>query len=218
MVDSSARPEASDSSAPSTIARFARRVASAGRAAIAFAILSASVYSRSRGTTLCTRPAAKAAGASAVYVSEPAPERGRVASELGADAVINPLEQDLIAEIDALTGGIGPDIVFDCAGFPSTLDQAFNVVRRTGQVVLVAVPWEELPLRPVDWMAREISFKSSWGSLPADWHRALGLMSSGKLTVKPLISEVGYIPLEGMQEAFEGLTKPSNQLQLVVRP
>ena len=166
---------------------------------------------------LLTLQAAKAAGASAVYVSEPAPERARVASELGADAVINPLEQDLVAEIDALTGGIGPDIVFDCAGFPSTLDQAFNVVRRAGQVVLVAVPWEELPLRPVDWMARETSFKASWGSLPADWHRALGLMASGKLTVKPLISEVGYIPLEGMQEAFEGLTKPSTQLQVVVR-
>ncbi len=167
---------------------------------------------------LLTLQAAKAAGASAVYVSEPAPERARVAAELGADAVINPLQQDLGVEIDALTGGIGPDIVFDCAGFPSTLDQAFNIVRSRGQVVLVAVPWEELPLRPVDWMARETSFKASWGSLPGDWHRALKLMSSGKLTVKPLISEVGYIPLEGMQEAFEGLTKPSSQLQLVVRP
>ncbi|MDA1258976.1 MAG: zinc-binding dehydrogenase [Chloroflexi bacterium] len=167
---------------------------------------------------LLTLQAAKAAGASAVYVSEPAPERSRAATELGADAVINPLEEDLSVEIDALTGGVGPDIVFDCAGFPSTLDLAFNIVRRSGQVVLVAVPWEELPLRPVDWMARETSFKASWGSLPGDWHRAMGLMASGKLTVKPLISEVGYIPLEGMQEAFEGLVKPSTQLQLVVRP
>ncbi|MBT4516030.1 MAG: hypothetical protein HOC77_13175, partial [Chloroflexi bacterium] len=88
----------------------------------------------------------------------------------------------------------------------------------TGQVVLVAVPWEELPLKPVDWMAREISFKASWGSLPGDWHRAMDLMSSGRLTVKPLIGDVEAIPLEGMQEAFEGLTKPSNELQLVVRP
>jgi len=167
---------------------------------------------------LLTLQAAKAAGASAVYVSEPAPERGRVALELGADAVINPLEQDLQAEIDALTEGRGPNIVFDCAGFPSTLDQAFNIVRHTGQVILVAVPWEVLPLRPVDWMAREISFKASWGSLPGDWHRAIGLMASGKLTVKPLIGDVESIPLEGMQEAFEGLTKPSNQLQVVVRP
>ena len=167
---------------------------------------------------LLTLQAANAAGASAVYVSEPAPERGRVALELGADAVINPLEQDLQTEIDALTEGRGPNIVFDCAGFPSTLDQAFNIVRHTGQVVLVAVPWEELPLRPVDWMAREISFKASWGSLPGDWHRAIRLMVSGKLNVKPLIGDVESIPLEGMQEAFEGLTKPSNQLQVVVRP
>jgi (R,R)-butanediol dehydrogenase/meso-butanediol dehydrogenase/diacetyl reductase len=167
---------------------------------------------------LLTLQAARAAGASAVYVTEPAPERARVALELGADAVINPLEQDLQTEIDALTDGRGPNIVFDCAGFPSTLDQAFNIVRRAGQVVLVAVPWEELPLRPVDWMAREISFKASWGSLPGDWHRAIRLMASGKLTVKPMIGDVESIPLEGMQEAFEGLIKPSNQLQIVVRP
>jgi len=167
---------------------------------------------------LLTLQCAKAAGASAVYVSEPAPERARVALELGADAVINPLEQDLQTEIDALTDGLGPNILFDCAGFPSTLDAAFNVVRRSGQVVLVAVPWEELPLKPVDWMAREINFKASWGSVPEDWHRAMRLMSSGNLTVKPLIGHMEAIPLEGIQEAFEGLANPTTELQMVVRP
>ena len=144
----------------------------------------------------------KAAGASAVFVSEPAPARAHAAAELGADAVINPLEQDATGRMVELTGGIGPDVVFDCAGIKNTLDQAFDTVRRNGQVVLVAVPWEPMPLNPVDWMAREIKFQASWGSQPDDWKRSLELMRTGKVIVGPLLSEESYIPLEGIQEAF----------------
>ncbi len=162
--------------------------------------------------------AAKAAGAGAVFVSEPAPARAQAAAELGANAVINPAEEDATGRMVELSGGIGPDVVFDCAGIKNTLDQAFDTVRRNGQAVLVAVPWEPMPLNPVDWMAREIKFQASWGSQPDDWKRSLELMRTGKVTVEPLLSEASYIPLEGIQEAFEALTSPSTQLQMVVKP
>jgi (R,R)-butanediol dehydrogenase/meso-butanediol dehydrogenase/diacetyl reductase len=162
--------------------------------------------------------AAKAAGAGAVFVSEPAPARARAAAELGADAVINPAEEDANGRMVELTAGIGPDVVFDCAGIRNTLDQAFDTVRRNGQAVLVAVPWEPMPLNPVDWMAREIKFQASWGSQPDDWIRSLELMRTGKVNVKPLMSEESYIPLDGIQEAFEALTRPSTQLQMIVKP
>jgi 2-desacetyl-2-hydroxyethyl bacteriochlorophyllide A dehydrogenase len=162
--------------------------------------------------------AARAAGAAKVMVSEPAPARARAAASLGADAVLSPATDDVAERMVELTGGLGPDVIFDCAGIKATLDQALNTVRRSGQVVLVAVPWEPLPLLPVDWMAREIHFHSSWGSAPGDWKIALELMSTGKIDVKPLLSEASFIPLEGIQKAFQELMKPSNQLQMVVRP
>lgn len=162
--------------------------------------------------------AARAAGAAKVLVSEPAPARARAAASLGADAVLNPATDNVTERMVELTGGLGPDVIFDCAGIKATLDQALNTVRRSGQVVLVAVPWEPLPLLPVDWMAREIHFHSSWGSVPGDWKIALDLMASGKIAVKPLLSEASFVPLEGIQKAFQELMKPSNQLQMVVRP
>jgi threonine dehydrogenase-like Zn-dependent dehydrogenase len=165
----------------------------------------------------CTQ-VARAAGASKVLVSEPAPARAKAAAALGADAVLNPMIEDVTQRMVDMTGGMGPNVVFDCAGIMSTLDQALNTVRRAGQVVLVAVPWEPLPLLPVDWMAREIRFHSSWGSLPGDWKIALDLMASGKVSVKHLLSETSYVPLEGVQKAFQELMKPSSQLQMVVRP
>jgi len=83
---------------------------------------------------------ANAAGASSVIVSEPAVARSRVARSLGANEVLDPTVQDVESEIVKLTNGKGPDVVLDCAGLGSTLNQAFNLVRRGGQVVLVAVP------------------------------------------------------------------------------
>ena len=166
---------------------------------------------------LCLQ-AARAAGAARVFVSEPAPARSRAAASLGADAVLDPTREDVTGKMVDLTDGQGPDVIFDCAGIKSTLDQAMNTVRRSGQVVLVAVPWEPLPLLPADWMAREIRFHSSWGSTPGDWRRSLELMRSGKISMQPLLSESSFIPLEGIQKAFEALMKPSTQLQMVVRP
>ncbi len=162
--------------------------------------------------------AAKAAGAGKVFVSEPAPARAKAAAALGADAVLDPSKEDVTARMVELTGGHGPDVIFDCAGIKSTLDQALNTVRRSGQVVLVAVPWEPMPLLPVDWMAREIRLQSSWGSTPGDWHVSLELMRSGKISMKPLLSESSFIPLDGIEKTFAALMKPSTQLQVVVRP
>jgi (R,R)-butanediol dehydrogenase/meso-butanediol dehydrogenase/diacetyl reductase len=166
---------------------------------------------------LCVQ-VARAAGASAVFVSEPVRARREAAAALGCDAVIDPITEDAEERMTELTGGIGPDVVFDCAGIGPTLDQAFNTVRGGGQVILVAVPWEPMPVLAVDWMARETEFKASWGSNPEDWRIVLGLMQSGKLSVAPLLSDASFIPLDGIQEAFDALTKPSTELQVIVRP
>lgn len=166
---------------------------------------------------LLTMQAARAAGASRVAVSEPAPARAEAARKLGADAVINPLEEDAEARVVELMDGVGPDVVFECAAAKGTLDQALNMVRRGGQVVLVAIIWERTPVLPPDWMAREVKLQTSFGTQPRDWRIALDLIRSGKVTMEPMTSEASYLPLEGIQDAFEALCNPSNQVQMVVR-
>lgn len=164
---------------------------------------------------LCVQ-VARAAGATRVIVSEPAHARAEAALALGADTVINPFEEDVVDRLVELTGGVGPAVTFDCAGFGGTLDQAFDATRRDGQVVLVAVPWEPVPLEPADWMAREVDFRVSFASLPEDWRIALDLLSNGRISGEALMSEASTIALEDIQETFEGLMKPSSQLQVVI--
>ena len=161
---------------------------------------------------------AKAAGASHVYVSEPAPARREAALALGADAVVDPTQEDAVETIAGLTGDVGPDVVFECAAARSTLDQAFSLVRRHGEVVLIALAWEPVEVLPVDWAAREIRFQASFGSNPEDWLIALDLIRVGKVEMGPLLSEASFIPLSDIQNAFEALVKPTTQLQVVVKP
>ena len=160
--------------------------------------------------------AALNAGATRVLVSEPAPARAAAALQLGADAVVNPFEENVVDRLVELTGGVGPDVTFDCVGLGPTLDQAFDVTRRAGQVMLVAVPWEPLTIGPADWMAREVDFRTSFASHPEDWRTSLDLFASGRISTEPLLSEASFIDLDDIQQAFEGLMKPSSQLQVVI--
>ena len=165
---------------------------------------------------LCMQ-AARAAGATRLLVSEPAPARAQLARDLGAADVINPLEEDVSERFVELSDGLGPDVIFDCAGIRDTLDQAFAAARRGGQVILVAVPWEPMPLEPADWMAREVDFRVSFASEPEDWRVALDLLASGRISGDALVSEASFIELDQIQETFEGLMQPSSQLQILIK-
>ena len=172
----------------------------------------------SRPHRLVLHQTVRAAGAREVYVSEPVQARAEAALAVGADLVIDPTSEDVVERLEEITGGIGPDLVFDCAGARPTLDQAMNIVRRDGQVMLVAVAWEETPLLPVDWMSREVSIQSTWGARDQDWQIALELFRTGKVVVGPMLTESSFIAMVDIQDAFESLFRPTTQLQMVVMP
>jgi L-iditol 2-dehydrogenase len=156
------------------------------------------------------------AGARAVYVSEPAKARAAKAAELGADQVFNPFEEDVIAEIVKLTGGKGPDIVYECAAAKNTLNQACQLVARNGRVTCLAVYQEPITLTPLDWytMQPEIKFTTNGDSTPFDWEMAVEVMIKGQIDVETTISTI--ISLEEIQETFQTLLNPSKNTMLRV--
>ena len=166
---------------------------------------------------LFTIQAARAAGATSILVSEPSATRRAAAEKLGADIVIDPTKEDPIEASETVTAGIGVHVAFDCAGIKGTLNQSASMVRPRGQAVLIAVPWEPLPIEPADWMARHINIQTTFGQGPDDWHTVLKLMQMGKIVVEPMLQESDFVPLEEIQSAFESLFQPSDQLQMIVR-
>ncbi len=167
---------------------------------------------------LFTLQVARAGGASKVIAAEPAPARAAAARALGVDAVVDPTETDVEEALADLTGGAGPDVVFECAAARTTLDDALRSVRRGGGVTLVSLAWEPTALSPVDWIAREVKLTTSFIHGPEDWRIGLDLVRSGAVRVEPLMAPDAVIGLDGLQAAFERLMAPSADVKVLVAP
>ena len=83
---------------------------------------------------------AKLSGASQVLLSEPVAARREVGLQLGANAAIDPVHEDLTARIRALTGMDGVDVVIECVGNTIATAQAFSATKRGTTVLLFSVP------------------------------------------------------------------------------
>jgi (R,R)-butanediol dehydrogenase/meso-butanediol dehydrogenase/diacetyl reductase len=83
--------------------------------------------------------AAKAAGASEVYIIDKIKHRGEVALAMGATAFINPDQGDPTKQIKELTDGIGVDVSIECVGVQVTAQLALGLTRNDGTTVIVGV-------------------------------------------------------------------------------
>src|SRR6188768_2278051 len=89
---------------------------------------------------------AKAIGASPVILTGTRNGRLAIGRQLGADRVININDEDPVAVVEQLTGGIGADYVVECAGSEATLNQAVHMTNRGGKICLAAFPHEPVTL------------------------------------------------------------------------
>ena len=121
-----------------------------------------------------------------------APEKRRLAMELGATATIDPSSCDPVAEIERLTEGQGVDFSIEAAGLARTIEQAFGAVRRGGgRCVFASHPpsGERISLDPHDLISgKQIAGSWGGGSDPdRDIPRFAALYRSGKLPLEKLL-------------------------------
>jgi threonine 3-dehydrogenase len=100
---------------------------------------------------------ARGMGARTVIGVEPDPRRRELAMALGCDAVLAPAmppadepwraDPDLKAAILDLTRGVGADVSMEMAGFQSSVNNAVQITRRGGEVVLFGVRNGDLVLQ-----------------------------------------------------------------------
>jgi NADPH:quinone reductase-like Zn-dependent oxidoreductase len=86
------------------------------------------------GLGSCCVQAAKVRGAR-VIAAAGADDRVRTGLDLGADAGVNYRTEDLVARVQAITGGDGVDVVCDSIADPTTFPAAFDGLAQRGRVV-----------------------------------------------------------------------------------
>jgi (R,R)-butanediol dehydrogenase/meso-butanediol dehydrogenase/diacetyl reductase len=88
---------------------------------------------------LCALLAARAAGASHVYVVAKHRGRGNIALALGATAVLYISDGNPVDLIGDMTDGLGVDVSIECVGRPESPQLAVDTTRRGGTTVIVGV-------------------------------------------------------------------------------
>jgi S-(hydroxymethyl)mycothiol dehydrogenase len=145
------------------------------------------------------------AGATTIIAIDTDDQKLEWARKFGATHTINARGKDIVAEVQALTGGNGADVVVEAVGRPETYKQAFYARDLAGTVVLVGVPTPEmtieLPLADV--FGRGGALKSSWygDCLPTrDFPMLTELYLQGRLDLDAFVSE--EIGLGDVEAAF----------------
>ena len=160
--------------------------------------------------------AAKAAGASRVFVSDVDATRLELAKELSADETLLASGAALIEEIVNATNGRGVDVVLEAVGRGETIAAGIDCVRKGGTVTLVGniSPQIELPLQKV--VSRQIRLQGSCASA-GEYPEAMELIASGKIKVASLITAVA--PLSEGPRWFERLhAREPNLMKVVLDP
>jgi (R,R)-butanediol dehydrogenase/meso-butanediol dehydrogenase/diacetyl reductase len=158
-------------------------------------------------------------GAGRITVIEKSEERMKQAAGFGADEVLNPDTEGigLFDKVRSSNNIVGPDIIFECAGFPETFNMAVSLARRDGQVMIVSIIEQETPIYPFVLAVNEVDVKGCYGFAADDFNSVISYMGGSRLDTDRMISE--SIALDDIVEkGFNELLKSPEKLKILVKP
>ena len=145
---------------------------------------------------------ARHAGAHVIVAEVDAGRRTRVA-ELGFE-VVDPSQDDVVADVEKWTNGTGADVVFEVSGAAAAVRLATSLPKVRGTIVIVAIHAapREIDLQRVFW--RELRLLGARVYRSEDVHRAVKLVADGTIPADFLIT--GTVPLEETGQAIQDLS------------
>jgi len=129
--------------------------------------------------------------------------RLNLAKELGADVVINPLKEDVIARVLEETNGRGADVVGEFSGNKVAIEQAFKYVKAGGGLSLLGIPNKDIDID----LANDVVFKgiSIYGVVGRriydTWYQVKELIDNDLLDLDKVITHV--MKLSEIHKAME---------------
>lgn len=144
---------------------------------------------------------ARAAGAGAVYVTEPLAYRREFARATVADAALDPDHTDVVGEVMRLTGGRGVDVAFEAAGAVETPSQAAEMARLGGKVIVAGIPADDRMEMKASTARRKGLTIKLVRRMKHTYPRAIRLVERGMVNITPIASH--FFPLDRVNEAFE---------------
>ena len=143
---------------------------------------------------------ARAENANACYVTEKIDERIKIAEENGATWVGNPNKEDIVKEI-LNRQPAGMDVVFECAGQQETIDEAVELLKPGGKLMLIGIPRIERTFLMIHKIRRKEITLINVRRQNECTQACIDLIASGKISVDFMITH--RFKLEQTKDAFD---------------
>jgi len=159
----------------------------------------------------------RALGAGRVILVGTRQERLDLGRQLGADLAVLSSQVDPVAAVLHATRGIGADIVIECSGGPQAPQQAVEMVKRMGKILLLSFPSRRSEVDLGRAAKNNVVIYSVRGEGRANCRRAVALLETGRLNLSPIITHT--FPLHEIHKAFETFVDRSTKaIKVVVKP
>ncbi len=160
--------------------------------------------------------ALRLAGCGQIIAVDLAPQKLALASQAGADVVLQAGQSNVTAEILKLTGERGADLAFEVVGNTTALNTAVASLRKGGTLTIIGnlAPTVEFPLQAI--VTRQITVYGSCSS-NGEYSACLDMIAAGKINVDLLINKVAPLS-EGafwFQKLYNG---EDNLMKVILQP
>ena len=143
-------------------------------------------------------------------------KRLELARQLGADLVLNPAKEDVVAKVKELTDGIGCDVYIEATGFPDSVKQGLDMIRKLGTFVEFGFFIDPVS---INWRiigdSKELNLHGSHLG-PYCYQPVLDWMSNGRLSTKGVVTH--KFGLDDFKTAFDIAGKGDNSVKVVLIP
>ncbi len=144
--------------------------------------------------------AAMAKGGSKIFVTDKVDERLKIADDNDAAYTGNPDKADIIEEITEIESGM-LDVVFECCGQQEAVDQAIDLLKPGGKLMIIGIPEFDRWSFPVDKTRRKEIIIQNVRRQNETLDETLELISGSKIKVAPMATH--RFTFEDTKSAFD---------------
>lgn len=146
--------------------------------------------------------ALRSRGVKDILISEPSESRRDTIRNLGADRVVDPVNDDLGNAVAEMTGGRGVDFAYDASGSGVAFTQAIASLGARGRLTVVALHEKPLEFNPTSLVLGEKQIFAILGYSQQDYDEVIQAMSEGQYNLNGWVETTD---LDGAEAAFRKL-------------
>ena len=151
-----------------------------------------------------------------IFATDINPQRRRIASDLGADVVID--AADNVAERLVAENGRKADVVILSTSAMPAVEQAWHCVEKGGTIVFFTVPGPDkkvtIPIN--DFWTREVRILTSYYCGPPDIAESINLIETAKIVVDDMITH--HLPLKDISKGFQLVIDGRESIKVIIKP